>query len=58
MYSVKTDLHTGRAVSHLFIANANRHDSGNYSCALGEFAKAVVMVHVLNGEWNRPIFRR
>lgn len=48
--SVKTDLHTGRAVSRLYIANANRHDSGNYTCALGDFAKATVAVHVLNGE--------
>ena len=48
--SVKTDLHTGRAVSRLYIANANRHDSGNYTCALGDFAKATVAVHVLNGK--------
>lgn len=50
-YSVKTDLFTGRAVSRLYIANANRHDSGNYSCALGDVAKAVVLVHVLNGTY-------
>lgn len=49
-FSVKTDLHTGKAVSRLYIANANRHDSGNYTCALGDFAKVTVSVHVLNGE--------
>ncbi|XP_055298038.1 uncharacterized protein LOC129566274 [Sitodiplosis mosellana] len=48
--SVKTDLHTGKAVSRLYIANANRHDSGNYTCAIGDFAKVTVAVHVLNGE--------
>lgn len=51
-FSVKTDLHTGRAVSRLYIANANRHDSGNYTCALGDFAKVTVSVHVLNGKWE------
>lgn len=49
-FSVKTDLHTGKAVSRLYIANANRHDSGNYTCALGDFAKVTVSVHVLNGK--------
>lgn len=48
--SVKTDLHTGKAVSRLYIANANRHDSGNYTCAIGDFAKVTVAVHVLNGK--------
>lgn len=52
VYSVKTDLHTGRAVSRLYIANANRNDSGNYSCALGDFARVTVSVHVLNGEYK------
>lgn len=50
-YSVKTDLHSGGALSRLYIANANRHDSGNYTCALGDFAKATVAVHVLNGKF-------
>lgn len=48
--SVKTDLHSGKAVSRLYIANANRHDSGNYTCAIGDFAKVTVAVHVLNGK--------
>lgn len=51
-FSVKTDLHTGKAVSRLYIANANRHDSGNYTCAIGDFAKVTVAVHVLNGKLN------
>ncbi|EZA51737.1 hypothetical protein X777_09493 [Ooceraea biroi] len=39
------------AVSKLYIANANKKDSGNYSCALADVAAAtIVSVHVLNGE--------
>lgn len=57
--SVKTDLHTGKAVSRLYIANANRHDSGNYTCAIGDFAKVTVAVHVLNGKLNNIfLFRK
>lgn len=55
--SVKTDLHTGKAVSRLYIANANRHDSGNYTCAIGDFAKVTVAVHVLNGLYFCYFFR-
>lgn len=33
--SVKTDMLPSGAISRLYIANANRHDSGNYTC--GEF---------------------
>uniref|UniRef100_A0A182XHY2 Ig-like domain-containing protein n=1 Tax=Anopheles quadriannulatus TaxID=34691 RepID=A0A182XHY2_ANOQN len=48
--SVKTDLLPGGAMSRLYIANANRHDTGNYTCALADIAQATVSVHVLNGE--------
>ncbi|CAO1382957.1 unnamed protein product [Diamesa hyperborea] len=48
--SVKTDLLPGGAISRLYIANANRHDSGNYTCALAEVAQTTVLVHVLIGE--------
>ncbi|XP_076671759.1 zwei Ig domain protein zig-8 [Andrena cerasifolii] len=49
--SVKTDMGTSGAVSRLYIANANKKDSGNYSCALADVAAATtVSVHVLNGE--------
>ncbi|XP_063218451.1 cell adhesion molecule DSCAM [Bacillus rossius redtenbacheri] len=48
--SVKTDLHPGGAMSRLYIANANKLDSGNYTCSLAEVAAATVAVHVLNGE--------
>lgn len=38
------------AVSRLYIANANKKDSGNYSCALANVAAVtMVSVHVLNG---------
>ncbi len=37
------------AVSRLYIANANKKDSGNYSCALADVAATTVSVHVLNG---------
>lgn len=38
------------AISRLYIANANKKDSGNYSCALADVAAATtVSVHVLNG---------
>ncbi|XP_020285524.1 peroxidasin [Pseudomyrmex gracilis] len=49
--SVKTDMGAAGAVSRLYIANANKMDSGNYSCALADVAAAtMVSVHVLNGE--------
>lgn len=54
--SVKTDLIQDKAVSRLYIANANRHDSGNYTCAIGDFARVTVAVHVLNGEFSRAAF--
>lgn len=45
------------AVSRLYIANANKKDSGNYSCALADVAAATtVSVHVLNGMFE-PVFR-
>uniref|UniRef100_A0A1B0CH33 Ig-like domain-containing protein n=1 Tax=Lutzomyia longipalpis TaxID=7200 RepID=A0A1B0CH33_LUTLO len=44
--SVKTDLKIGGAVSRLYIANANRYDSGNYTCALADVAMNTVTVHV------------
>ncbi|KYN12217.1 Opioid-binding protein/cell adhesion molecule [Trachymyrmex cornetzi] len=48
---VKTDMGAAGAVSRLYIANANKKDSGNYSCALANVAAAtIVSVHVLNGE--------
>uniref|UniRef100_A0A182S653 Ig-like domain-containing protein n=1 Tax=Anopheles maculatus TaxID=74869 RepID=A0A182S653_9DIPT len=50
IYSVKTDLLPGGAMSRLYIANANRYDTGNYTCALADIAQAMVSVHVLNGE--------
>ncbi|XP_067209537.1 zwei Ig domain protein zig-8 isoform X1 [Linepithema humile] len=47
--SVKTDMGAAGAVSRLYIANANKKDSGNYSCALANVAAAtMVSVHVLN----------
>lgn len=48
-FSVKTDLRAGGAISRLYIANANRRDSGNFTCALAEVTQATVLVHVLNG---------
>ncbi|XP_033207106.1 uncharacterized protein LOC117166852 [Belonocnema kinseyi] len=48
--SVKTDMGGEGAVSRLYIANANKKDSGNYSCALADVAATTVSVHVLNGE--------
>nr|KAF7425378.1 hypothetical protein H0235_007816 [Vespula pensylvanica] len=48
-FSVKTDMGSTGAVSRLYIANANKKDSGNYSCALADIAAVtVVSVHVLN----------
>lgn len=48
--SVKTDLKPGRAISRLYIANANRYDSGNYTCMMSSEVKNMVLVHVLNEE--------
>lgn len=49
-HSVKTNLNSMGAVSRLYIANANRNDSGNYTCSLGESAQTTISVHVLNGK--------
>uniref|UniRef100_T1HBN8 Ig-like domain-containing protein n=1 Tax=Rhodnius prolixus TaxID=13249 RepID=T1HBN8_RHOPR len=46
--SVKTDIMDDGAMSRLFIANSNQHDSGNYTCSLGDIAHASVAVVVLN----------
>lgn len=47
------------AVSRLYIANANKKDSGNYSCALADVAAAtMVSVHVLNGMLPARVFLR
>lgn len=56
--SVKSDLSTGRSVSRLFIADANRQDSGNYTCALGDYVKATVAVHVLAGKYTANTLSR
>lgn len=50
--SVKTNLNSGGAVSKLYIANANKNDSGNYTCSLGETAQTTIAVHVLNGMYG------
>jgi hypothetical protein len=44
------------AVSRLYIANANKKDSGNYSCALADVAATTVSVHVLNGQSYLPSY--
>lgn len=55
--SVKTDMGAAGAVSRLYIANANKKDSGNYSCALANVAAAtMVSVHVLNGMFSPPTY--
>lgn len=46
--SVKTDIMAEGAISKLYIANANTHDSGNYTCSLADVASTSIMVHVLN----------
>ncbi|XP_077287197.1 zwei Ig domain protein zig-8-like [Arctopsyche grandis] len=48
--SVKSEMKPEGAHSKLYIANANKHDSGNYTCSLDEAAMTTVFVHVLNGE--------
>ncbi|KPJ05675.1 hypothetical protein RR46_00602 [Papilio xuthus] len=48
--SVKTETLPNGALSRLYIANANRQDSGNYTCSLADFAATAVSVHVLRGE--------
>nr|XP_049706127.1 lachesin-like [Helicoverpa armigera] len=48
--SVKTEATSNGALSRLYIANANRNDSGNYTCSLADVAASAVSVHVLRGE--------
>lgn len=56
--SVKTDMGASGAISRLYIANANKKDSGNYSCALADVAAATtVSVHVLNGMFVYRVVR-
>ncbi|PZC70613.1 hypothetical protein B5X24_HaOG215452 [Helicoverpa armigera] len=47
--SVKTEATSNGALSRLYIANANRNDSGNYTCSLADVAASAVSVHVLRG---------
>jgi hypothetical protein len=46
--SVKTDMLTSGAISRLYIANANRHDSGNYSCGKLTFLTALELADIFN----------
>ncbi|CAH0403390.1 unnamed protein product [Chilo suppressalis] len=48
--SVKTEATSNGALSRLYIANANRNDSGNYTCSLADVTASAVSVHVLRGE--------
>ncbi|OWR48051.1 putative defective proboscis extension response [Danaus plexippus plexippus] len=48
--SVKTEATSNGALSRLYIANAVRNDSGNYTCSLADVAASAVSVHVLRGE--------
>ncbi|XP_077295385.1 opioid-binding protein/cell adhesion molecule-like [Arctopsyche grandis] len=48
--SVKTEVQNSGALSRLYIANAARRDSGNYTCALEDVSATTVAVHVLRGE--------
>lgn len=50
--SVKTELLPEKAISRLFIANANRQDTGNYTCSLDSKIEASVLAHVLIGKLN------
>ncbi|KAH6938902.1 hypothetical protein HPB50_014689 [Hyalomma asiaticum] len=47
--SVQTEK-SPRTQSRLLIANAQPHDSGNYSCVPSNAEPASIVVHVLNGE--------
>lgn len=49
VFSVKTELLNSGALSRLYIANAARKDSGNYTCALEDVSATTVSVHVLKG---------
>ncbi|KOB77104.1 putative defective proboscis extension response [Operophtera brumata] len=56
--SVKTEVTLNGALSRLYIANANRHDSGNYTCSLADVATSAVSVHVLRGNYSRTTSAR
>ena len=38
-------------VATLTISQAEKSHSGNYTCAVGDLASAVVAVHILNGKF-------
>lgn len=46
---MKSEATANGALSRLYIANANRNDSGNYTCSLADVAASAVSVHVLRG---------
>jgi hypothetical protein len=48
---VKTEVQNSGALSRLYIANAAKRDSGNYTCALEEVSATTVAVHVLRGTY-------
>ncbi|KAJ9579316.1 hypothetical protein L9F63_024577, partial [Diploptera punctata] len=48
-YRVNTSLNTGSVASRLMVERAEKHHSGNYTCAVGNSASATVAVHILNG---------
>ncbi|XP_012282057.1 cell adhesion molecule 4 [Orussus abietinus] len=54
---IRTERANGDTVSSLVIHNAQREDSGNYTCSPSNLDSASVQLHVLNGEHPAAIQR-
>lgn len=54
---MKSEATANGALSRLYIANANRNDSGNYTCSLADVAASAVSVHVLRGMFYQLLLR-
>ncbi|KAJ9585194.1 hypothetical protein L9F63_003020, partial [Diploptera punctata] len=54
--SMNTSLNAGSVASTLTLERAEKHHSGNYTCAVGNLASSTISVHILNGKINFSLY--